>query len=151
MSGSSKRFLFCLTAKRNRRGKNLMARWVGLGLLLGAGIGAGIGDAAWGQGQAAFDGQYVGELRLTRTLTGDGTSPPLGSLYPLTISRGEVRFAYVPRFATTLIGRVGPDGSFKAAARLKNGAVQMTGRVQGNTLTADIVSPSCNYSFQTRG
>jgi hypothetical protein len=128
-----------------------MARWVGLGLLLGAGIGAGLGGAAWAQGPATFDGQYVGELRLTRTVDGDCTSPPLGSMYPLTISRGEVRFAYVPRFATTLVGRVGADGSFKAIARLKNGAVQMTGRVQGNTLTADIISPSCNYSFQTRG
>jgi hypothetical protein len=27
--------------------------------------------------------------------------------------------------------------------------VQMTGRVQGNNLTASIVSPSCNYTFQT--
>jgi len=128
-----------------------MARRLGLGLLLGAGIWAGFGGVAWAQGPAAFDGQYVGELRLTRTVDGDCTTPPLGSLYPLTISRGEVRFAYVPRFATTLVGRVGPDGSFKAVARLKNGAVQMTGRVQGSNLTADIVSPSCNYSFQTRG
>src|SRR6266487_2789606 len=99
MSRSSKRSLFCLTAKRNRRGKNLMARCWGLGLLLGAGL----GGAAWAQGPAMFDGQYVGELSLTRTVGGDCTAPPLGSLYPLTISRGEVRFAYVPRFATTLV------------------------------------------------
>jgi hypothetical protein len=31
----------------------------------------------------------------------DYTQPPLGALYPLTISGGEVRFAYVPRFDTT--------------------------------------------------
>jgi hypothetical protein len=49
-----------------------------------------------------------------------------------------------------LTGRVGADGSFKAAARLKNGLVQMTGRVQGKSLTASIVSPSCNYTFQTK-
>ena len=28
--------------------------------------------------------------------------------------------------------------------------VQMTGHIQGNNLTADIVSASCNYTFQTR-
>ena len=61
-----------------------------------------------------------------------------------------MRFAYLPRFATTLVGRVGPDGSFKAVARLKNGAVQMSGRVQGSNLSAQIISPSCNYAFQTR-
>jgi len=126
-----------------------MARRLGLGLLLGAGIWAGFGGVAWAQGPAAFDGQYVGELRLTRTVDGDCTTPPLGSLYPLTISRGEVRFAYVPRFATTLIGRVGENGSFKASARTKQGPVEMTGQIRGNAVSAQIVSPSCQYTFQT--
>ena len=113
-------------------------------------LGAGLGGAALAQGTAAFDGQYVGELALANVISGDCTPPPLGAVYPLTISRGEVRFAYVPRFATTLIGRVNADGSFKAAARLKRGAVQMTGHIQGGNITATILSPSCNYTFQTR-
>ena len=66
------------------------------------------GGLAWAQGGDRFDGQYVGELTLTRTFDGDCTTPPLGSLYPLTIAGGEVRFAYLPRFATTLVGRIGP-------------------------------------------
>jgi hypothetical protein len=113
-------------------------------------LGMGLGGVASAQGPSLFDGQYVGELALTKVIDGDCTPPPLGSLYPLTISRGEVRFAYIPRFATTLIGRVGADGSFKASARLKNGLVQMTGHVQGNSLTATILSPSCNYTFQSK-
>jgi hypothetical protein len=113
-------------------------------------FGAGLGGLAWAQGPARFDGQYVGELTLTGVVNGDCTQPPPGSLYPVQIAGGEVRFSYVPRFATTLTGRVGADGSFKAAARLKNGLVQMTGRVQGKSLTASIVSPSCNYTFQTK-
>ena len=104
---------------------------------------------AWAQGASRFDGQYVGELILKGVTDGDCTKPPLGSLYPLTVSRGEVRFAYVPRFATTLTGRVGPDGSFTAAAREKKGVVQMTGRIQGIRVTAKINSPSCNYIYQT--
>jgi len=127
-----------------------MPRWLGFGLGVALLVGAGSGGPAWAQGVVRFDGQYVGELTLTRTFDGDCTTPPLGSLYPLTISGGEVRFAYLPRFATTLVGRVGPDGSFKAVARLKNGAVQMSGRVQGSNLSAQIISPSCNYAFQTR-
>ena len=127
-----------------------MAKCWGPGLLLAVGVWAALSGGVRAQASATFDGQYVGELRLIRTVAGDCTSPPLGSLYPLTISRGEVRFAYVPRFATTLVGRVSADGSFRATARLKNGAVQMTGRVQGANLSADIVSPSCTYSFQTR-
>jgi hypothetical protein len=113
-------------------------------------LGAGLGGVAWAQGSATFDGQYVGELTLRGVIGGDCTPPPLGAVYPLTVSRGEVRFAYVPRFSTTLIGRVGADGSFKASARMKHGSVQMTGHIQGNNATATILSPSCNYTFQTR-
>ncbi len=123
-----------------------MLRWLGLGLLLGTGL----GSVAWAQGSVKFDGQYMGELTLTKVINGDCTEPPLGAIYPLTISRGEVRFAYVPRFNTTLSGKVGGNGVFKASARLRRGFVQMTGRVQGNNLTAYIVSPSCNYTFQTK-
>jgi hypothetical protein len=119
---------------------------LGFGLLLGAGL----ASSAWAQGSAQFDGHYAGELSLTRWITGDCTPPPLGALYPLTISGGEVRFAYVPRFATTLSGRIGENGLFTASARARKGIVQMTGRVQGNNVTASIVSPSCTYTFQTK-
>ena len=104
---------------------------------------------AWAQGGSRFDGQYVGELTLKGMVGGDCTKPPLGSLYPLSVSRGEVRFAYVPRFATTLVGRVGPDGSFTAIALVKKGRVEMTGRIQGIRVTATINSPSCNYIYRT--
>jgi hypothetical protein len=123
-----------------------MLRRLGLGLLLGMGL----GNVAWAQGSAKFDGQYMGELTLTKEINGDCTTPPLGALYPLTISRGEVRFAYRPRFNTTLRGKVDENGIFKASARLRSGFVQMTGRIQGNNLTASVVSPSCNYKFQTK-
>jgi hypothetical protein len=123
-----------------------MLRSLGLGLLLGAGL----GNAALAQGSGRFDGQYMGELTLTNVINGDCTEPPLGSLYPLTISRDEVRFIYVPRFGTTLLGKVGKNGAFKASTRLKRGVIQMTGRIQGNQLTADIVSPSCRYAFRTK-
>ena len=123
-----------------------MLRWLGLGLL----VGAGLGSVAWAQGSAAFDGQYLGELTLTKVINGDCTKPPFGALYPLTISRGEVRFAYRPRFDTTLSGRVDGNGILTASARVRKGFVRMTGRIQGRNLTAFIVSPSCNYTFRTR-
>jgi hypothetical protein len=124
----------------------MMLRGLGLGVLLGIAI----GGVAWAQGATWFDGQYVGELTLTRVIDGDCTPPPLGALYPLEISGGQVRFSYVPRFSTTLTGRVARDGTFTAAARVKRGAVQMTGRIYGNNLTAHLASPSCTYTFQTR-
>ena len=123
-----------------------MLRLLGLGLLLGTGL----GSLAWAQGSAKFDGQYMGELTLTKVIEGDCTQPPLGALYPLRIFRGEVRFVYVPRFDTTLSGRVDENGMFKASARSRRGSVRMTGRIQGNNITAYIVSPSCNYTFQTK-
>ncbi|MBV8505387.1 MAG: hypothetical protein JOZ11_06220 [Alphaproteobacteria bacterium] len=127
-------------------GKNGMVRWLGLGLLLGTGL----ASVAWAQGSTKFDGQYVGELTLTKEMSGDCTTPPLGALYPLTVSSGEVRFKYVPRFNTSLSGKVDQNGIFKASARLRRGFVQMTGRIQGNNLIADIVSPSCKYTFKTK-
>ena len=123
-----------------------MLRWLGLGLLLGTGL----GSIAWAQGSARFDGQYMGELTLTNEVSGDCTTPPLGALYPLTVSRGEVRFKYVPRFNTSLSGKVDQNGLFKASARLRRGSVQMTGSIQGNNITAYIVSPSCKYTFKTK-
>jgi hypothetical protein len=123
-----------------------MLRSLGLGLLLGTGL----GSVAWAQGSAKFDGQYMGELTLTKETSGDCTAPPLGALYPLTVSRGEVRFKYVPRFNTSLGGKVDQNGMFKASARLRSGVVQMTGHIQGNSLTAEIVSPSCRYTFKTK-
>jgi hypothetical protein len=123
-----------------------MLKWLGVCLVLGAGLGSG----AWAQGAAEFDGQYMGELTLTKVINGDCTKPPLGALYPLTISRGEVRFDYRPRFDTALSGRIDPNGMFKASARSRTGFVQMTGRIHGNDVTADIVSPSCKYTFRTK-
>ena len=110
----------------------------------------GLGSFAWGQSTARFDGQYRGELTLTKIIKGDCTEPPLGALYPLRISQGVVRFAYIPRFDTALTGRVDENGIFKASARVRHGTVQMSGRVQGTHITAYLVSPSCNYTFQTK-
>jgi hypothetical protein len=123
-----------------------MLRWLGLGLLLCMAL----GSVCWAQGSAKFDGQYRGELTLTKEIKENCTQPPLGALYPLSISRGEVRFVYVPRFDTTLRGTVNENGILKASTRLKHGSVQMTGRIKGSNITAYIVSPSCNYTFQTK-
>jgi hypothetical protein len=123
-----------------------MLRLLGLGLLLGTGL----ASVASAQGSTKFDGQYRGELTLTKEIKGNCTQPPLGALYPLRIFRGEVRFVYVPRFDTTLIGKVDENGIFQAAARARKGFVRMSGRIQGNGITAHIVSPSCNYTFQTK-
>jgi len=123
-----------------------MLRWLGLGFLLGAGF----GGVAWAQVSDRFDGQYMGQLTLTKIIDGDCPQPPPGALYPLSISAGEVRFTYVPRFSTTLTGIIDKNGNFKASARLRRGVVQMTGRIQGHDLTGYIVSPSCNYTFQAK-
>jgi hypothetical protein len=136
--------LLLVTCKRNPNGTNKML-WLALGLVFGTGVGM-----AWAQNSAKFDGQYRGELTLTKVIKGDCTQPPLGALYPLTISRGEIRFVYVPRFDTTLSGKVDENGIFKASARARKGFVQMTGRIQGRNITANIASPSCNYIFQTK-
>jgi hypothetical protein len=125
---------------------NRMRKRLGLALLLGAGL----ANVAWAQGSSRFDGQYVGQLTLTGIINGDCTEPPVGALYPLTISRGQVRFKYVMRFDTTLTGTVDQNGNIKASRQLRRGAVNMTGHIDGNNLSAAIVSPSCKYSFQTK-
>jgi len=121
------------------------AKRLGLGLLLGAAL----THVASAQG-SRFDGQYLGKLTLTKVVAGDCTEPPLGALYPLKISRGQVEFKYVPRFDTILIGNVDEYGNFTAARRLRTGAVSMTGHVSGRNVTAYITSPSCKYTFQTQ-
>ena len=124
-----------------------MLKRLGVGLLLIAGI----GSVAQAQGPAKFDGQYVGALTLVKIIKGDCTEPPLGAEYPLTISGGVVNFKYVPRFDTTLIGTVDAKGNFKASRQVHSGVVTMTGHiVDPNTVTATIVSPSCQYAFQTK-
>jgi hypothetical protein len=113
-------------------------------------LGAALGDVAWAQGSTKFDGQYVGQLTLTKVISGDCTQPPLGALYPLIISEGQVQFKYIPRFDTILVGKVDEDGTFEASRLLRGGRVSMTGRIQGNNVIAYITSPSCKYTFNTR-
>lgn len=124
-------------------------RGLAVGVLFGAVIGAAPALAQTPtQPAGSFDGQYVGELKLDGVVSGDCTPPPLGSTYPLTIAGGEVRFAYVPRFATTLTGRVDAKGNFQAAARVPSGMIRMTGHIDGIRLAASILSPSCRYTYR---
>jgi hypothetical protein len=127
-----------------------MPRRLGPGLLLATALGsAAPAQHASAQGTSRFDGEYVGRLTLTALIQGDCTEPPWGALYPLRVSGGQVRFSYVPRFSTTLTGSVAANGSFRASAPTKLGPVEMTGQIQGNAVSAQIVSPSCRYTFQT--
>ena len=128
-------------------GRSLEAALTRLGLGL---LGLGLANIGWAQGSAKFDGQYMGELRLTKEIRGDCAQPPVGALYPLEISRGQVRFVYRPRFGTTLVGKVDENGIFKASARLRKGFAHMAGQVDGNNVSAEIESPSCHYTFRTK-
>jgi hypothetical protein len=127
-----------------------MPRRLGPSLLFVVALGTvAIAQIAAAQGISGFDGQYVGTLTLTEVIEGDCTPSPWGAVYPLTVSGGVVSFAYVPRFATVLTGRVAANGTFKAAARAKHGVVEMSGQIRGNAVKAQIVSPSCLYTFAT--
>jgi hypothetical protein len=135
----------------NRDEARGMPRRLGPGLLLAALLGGvALAPVASAQVTSRYDGEYVGELTLTALIQGDCTTPPLGALYPLTISGGQVRFAYLPRFATTLTGSVAEDGSFRATAPTRHGVVEMTGQIRGNAVRAQIASPSCRYNFATK-
>jgi hypothetical protein len=122
-----------------------IAKRLGLGLLLGAAL----GGVASAQG-SKFDGQYMGKLTLTKVVSGDCTEPPPGALYPLTVSRGQVQFKYVPRFDTILQGKIDENGTFNASQRVRNGLVSMAGQIRGTDVTAYITSPSCRYTFKTQ-
>ena len=122
-----------------------MRQRLGLALMLGAAI-AGTAPA---RGSTQFDGHYVGRLTLDKVVSGDCTRPPPGALYPLTVAGGRIEFKYVPRFDTILRGTVAADGTFQASRRLREGVVRMTGRIEANTVTATIRSPSCEYTFKT--
>jgi hypothetical protein len=123
-----------------------MRKRLGLGILLAAGA----ASAVWAQGVSRFDGQYVGALTLSGVVSGDCTTPPVGSAYPLSVSGGVVRFKYVPRFDTTLVGRVDAKGDFKATTSLHHGVATMTGHIDANhNLTALVQTPSCKYQYQT--
>ncbi|HVB17389.1 MAG TPA: hypothetical protein VNF04_12700 [Stellaceae bacterium] len=125
----------------------LLPRWPSLVLLLLMPL-AFLAGLASAQGATPFDGQYVGDLTLTNVISGDCTKPPPASVYPLTIAGGKVRFVFVPRFDTTLIGKVDGKGNLQASARIRHGFIRMTGYIQGDKITAQIESPSCKYTFQ---
>jgi hypothetical protein len=122
-----------------------MFKWLGLVSVFGAAL----ATAAWAQVSTDFDGQYVGQLTLTKVIKGNCTQPPPGSMFPLAISGGHVQFKYVPRFDTILTGTVAADGTFVASRVLRSGRVRMTGRIHENNVTAHIRSPSCRYTFRT--
>jgi hypothetical protein len=121
-------------------------RSLGLGLVLAAAA----ASLATAQGTSRYDGQYVGGLTLNKTIRGDCEPPPPGAQYPLKISAGTVTFDYLPHFSTTLIGTIDAAGNFLATTKIKHGAVQMKGRVIGEKVTAELMSPSCSYTFRTQ-
>ena len=130
-----------------------MPRRSGPGLLVAATLGvsmlgsiAGARSAA-AQGASGFDGEYTGTLTLVEVISGNCTPAPSGAVYPLSVSGGQVSFAYDPRFDTVLTGSVAPDGTFQASAPTSLGPIKMTGQIKGNQVTAQIVSPSCLYNF----
>ena len=130
-----------------------MLRRSGLGLLVAATLGvvmlgsiAGARSAA-AQGASGFDGEYTGTLTLVEIISGNCTRAPPGAVYPLSVSGGQISFAYDPRFDTVLTGNVAPDGTFQASAPTSLGPIKMTGQIKGNQVNAQIVSPSCLYNF----
>jgi hypothetical protein len=130
-----------------------MLRRSGLGLLVAATLGmvmlgsiAGARSAA-AQGASGFDGEYTGTLTLVEVISGNCTPAPPGAVYPLSVSGGQVSFAYDPRFDTVLTGNVALDGTFQASAPTSLGPIKMTGQIKGNQVNAQIVSPSCLYNF----
>ena len=130
-----------------------MLRRSGLGLLVAATLGvvmlgsiAGARSAA-AQGASGFDGEYTGTLTLVEVISGNCTPAPPGAVYPLSVSGGQISFAYDPRFDTVLTGNVAPDGTFQASAPTSLGPIKMTGQINGNQVNAQIVSPSCLYNF----
>ena len=68
-----------------------------------------------------FDGQYAGELRLVRSSRRLHAAAARGAV-PADRSGGQVRFAYLPRFATILTGSVAPNGSFRPPPRQSAGS-----------------------------
>jgi hypothetical protein len=124
-----------------------MIRSLGLGLIAAA---ASVSVAAAQGGSSRYDGQYVGTLALDKLIRGDCEEPPPGAQYPLRISAGTVSFTYLPRFSTTLTGTIDAAGNFVASTKIKNGIVQMKGRIQGQNVTAELSSPSCRYTFRTQ-
>jgi hypothetical protein len=130
----------------NPERENRMLKSLGPALVLGMAL----VNPVSAQTATRFDGQYVGELKLTRVIGGDCTQPPPGALYPLTISAGRVLFKYDPRFDTVLRGNVAENGTFSAFRVLPKGVISMTGRIHQGNITALIRSPSCNYTFRTR-
>jgi hypothetical protein len=124
---------------------NAMLKWLGPSLLFGAALAQG----AQAQGSTAFDGQYMGQLKLTKVISGDCTEPPPGALFPLVVSDGQVQFKYVPRFDTILSGRIDENGNFSASRHVRKGLVSMTGHIEDTDVTAYITSPSCKYTFRS--
>ena len=100
------------------------------------------------QAQTAFDGQYWGEMALTRILGGACDQPQPGRVRLLTISNGQVQFVYNRRFNIVLTGRVDNTGSFNLSGYLPTGPVQMVGRVTGGDIGATAQSPDCWYAYQ---
>lgn len=74
--------------------------------------------------------EYTGTLTLVEVISGNCTPAPPGAVYPLSVSGGQVSFAYDPRFDTVLAGRVAPDGTFQASAPTSLGPIKMTGQIK---------------------
>jgi hypothetical protein len=96
-----------------------------------------------------FDGTYTGgvtnvtELGSAHSACGGG-----GFLKTVNIRGGAFSFAYNAAHFETIKGTVAPDGTVSGYTASAGGGVRMTGKIQGNTMTGDIASGNCKYSYQ---
>jgi hypothetical protein len=97
----------------------------------------------------AFDGNYAGSLTLkTNNAPGRSSCALVDNSRTLTIKGGQLSILYNPKGNVTLTGMVGADGNFAASGSSPLGGVKMTGRIQGNSLTAEVVSTYCVHTLQ---
>jgi hypothetical protein len=96
-----------------------------------------------------FDGTYVGgvtnvqDLMGSRSACGEG-----GFLRSITIRAGSFSLVFNAAHFETIQGTVGSDGTVSGYTNSSGGGVRLSGRILGASITGDISSAGCKYSFQ---
>jgi hypothetical protein len=99
--------------------------------------------------QAPFDGDYVGEERLTDDRSGRGACGdpgPFQKVVRVTMGRWGYTYNYDRR--EKVEGTVDTNGSLSGFGRSYEGGVRFSGTIRGNDLTGEVSNGNCTYSLR---
>jgi hypothetical protein len=95
-----------------------------------------------------FDGTYTGGVTNVEQIIRNSACGGGGFMKSITVKSGSFALVYNAAHFETIQGTISPDGTVSGYTTSSGGGVRLTAKLQGGSMTGDVTSATCKYSFQ---